>query len=177
MPRIFLGLSGGLVLVLFGAAGLGMAGAAVGPERHILLAVFALLLGCLVQVVVLTYLNVTGKLIAQALHAAHKSLDPLMRMRKLKRRATHLIGLALLSALPVIATGAQSWRTADGSNLHLLTASLGVAIHLFVLYQQYGLIVENASIVASVLAKHSRSQLGSGMSAGPQASQLDAVSK
>ena len=37
-----------------------MAGAEVGPERHILLAVFALLLGCLVQVVVLTYLSVTG---------------------------------------------------------------------------------------------------------------------
>lgn len=176
MPRIFLGLSGGMVFVLFGAAGLGLAGGGMGAERHILLAVFALLLGCLVQVVVLTYLNVTGKLIAQALHASHNPLDPLARMRRLKRRATHLIGLAVVTALPVIATGAQVWRTGAGKNLHLLMACLGLAAHLFVLVQQYRLIAENAEIVTAVLSRHKRNPMGDRIRAAP-AGHLDASSE
>jgi len=51
-----------------------LSSAASARDRHILLAVFSLLLSCFIQVLVFTYLTITGKVIAQAVHLAR--LDP-----------------------------------------------------------------------------------------------------
>lgn len=156
MPRVFIGLAAGLMIVLVGAAGLGLAGDRSAPDRHILMAVFALLLSCLVQVIVFTYLTVTGKMVAQALHLSHADLEPLETVKRIKRSATRLVGLIVLLAVPSVATGASLWRTDGEGHWHYWTAYILVAGHLFAFYRQYALIVENARLLDSVLSQYRR---------------------
>ncbi len=154
MPRIFLGLACGLLLVLMGAAGVGLTVSAERPDLHIILAVFALLLACLIQVIVFTYLTVTGKMVTQVLHLAHADLSPMKTVKNIKREATFLVGLMILSTVPVVAAGAHTWRTHESQELHLMLAFVSLACHGFVLFREFGLVTRNSRLVDSVIKQH-----------------------
>jgi hypothetical protein len=161
MPRIFLGLACGLLLVLLGAAGVGLMASAEHPDLHIILAVFALLLACLIQVIVFTYLTVTGKVVTQVLHLAHADLTPMKTVKSIKREATHLVGLMILGTVPVVAAGAHTWRTHESQDLHLMLALVSLACHGFVLFREFSLVTRNTRLVNSVIQQHGVANVGS----------------
>ncbi|MCZ6709226.1 MAG: hypothetical protein O7B25_02565 [Gammaproteobacteria bacterium] len=161
MPRIFLGLACGLLLVLLAAAGVGLWSPGKRPDPHIILAVFALLLACLIQVIVFTYLTVTGKMVTQVLHLAHADLSPMKTVKSIKREATYLVGLMILGTVPVVATGALTWRTHDGQELHLMLAFVSLACHGFVLFREFDLVTRNSRLVDGVLKQHRIANAGS----------------
>lgn len=154
MPRIFVGVAIGNVVVLLAAGLTGPLAPDSEPERHVALAVFSLLLSCLLQVGVLTYFSVAGKLIAQALHLAHLDMSVLADVRRLKRSTTHMLGLVLVCVVFVTATGAVAWRTEERSVLHAVAGGLLLALHFGVFYRQYNLVVEMASVLSRTLAAH-----------------------
>ncbi len=161
MLRTFACLAIGQVIVLLGAAAVGLVWPGDMANRHILLAVFALLLSCLIQVVVFTYLTVTGKVIIQAVHLGSLSAEPIEEARRLKRSVTRLIGLIVSAIVWVTGTGAQFWRTGNSAGfldggLHALAAALAVAVHLYVFYRDFTLIAENVAVLECTLGAYSR---------------------
>jgi len=74
MPHVFASLAVANLALFALSAAFALSSAASARDRHILLAVFSLLLSCFIQVLVFTYLTITGKVIAQAVHLAR--LDP-----------------------------------------------------------------------------------------------------
>ncbi len=158
MPRVFVGLAIGNVVVLLLAAATGRHAADSASERHVLLAVFSLLLSCLIQVALLTYLSVAGKIVVQALHLGHLDLTPLADVRRLKRTMTSLIAVVLAGVVFVTATGATTWRTEDKSALHVAAAGALLAVHLGALFRQYRLVVEMASILKRVLRAYNENR-------------------
>ncbi len=163
MRRIYGCLSAGNLLVLVGTAVLGLLAIGGTADRHILLALFALLLSCLIQVIVFTYFTVTGKMIGQAVHLGGLEPAPIGEVRRLKRSATHLLAVLVAAIVVVTATGAEFRHTGAGSALHLGSACLLVLVHVFVFYRQYALIVENGAVLErTLLAYRKRRQEMSG---------------
>ena len=147
--------------MLLGAAALGLVWPGDMANRHILLAVFALLLSCLIQVVVLTYLTVTGKVIIQAVHLGSLSAAPIEEAKRLKRSVTRLLGLLVTVIVLVTGTGARYWRTGNSEGfldggLHAVAAGLAVAVHFYVFYRDLTLIAQNVAVVERTLAAYSR---------------------
>lgn len=151
MPYIFLSLACGQLIVLLATGALGMVAAETAADRHVLLAVFALLLSCLIQVIVLTYLTVTGKMIAQAVHLAKLDLHPIRTSRHLKRSTTRLLGCVIATVVLVTATGAYHLRTGSDGTVHFAVAGVLLLVHVFALYKEYGLILENRALVERTL--------------------------
>ena len=159
MPRIFGCLAIGNLIVLAGTAALGILPIFATPDRHITLALFALLLSCLIQVIILTYFTVTGKMIGQAANLGNLDPAPIAEARRLKRSATHLLGVLVATIVVVTTTGAQFRQTGAGSALHFGAACLLMLVQVFVFYRQYGLIVENGAILdRTLLAYRKRRQ-------------------
>lgn len=156
MPRIFAGLAVSQLLVTLGAAGLGLAHFDAEPDRHILLAVFAIVLSCFIQVVTFTYLTVTGKMIVQAVHLGGMALDPVREVKRLKRSLTHTLGLLLAAWVLSAATGGHLWRVEGTTIYHMGAAGVIVAAHLLVYYRQFKLILQNAALVDRTLAAYRR---------------------
>lgn len=156
MPRIFASLAIGQVLVLLGTAAVSLATLGRGPERHIVLAVFALILSCLIQVITFTYLTVTGKMLVQAVHLAGLSPSPIQEAKKLKRTLIHYLALLIVTMVVVTATGANLWRAGAGSVWHWSAALAVIGVHAFVLHREYAVIVANASLVARTLAAYGK---------------------
>ena len=156
MPRIFAGLAVSQLLVTLGAGGLGLAGFEAGPDRHILLAVLAILLSCFIQVLAFTYLTVTGKMIAQAVHLGDMPLDLVMTAKRFKRSFTHQLGLLLAAWVVSAATGGHLWRVSGSAFYHSGAAVLFVAAHLYVYYRQFDLILRNVVLVDRTLADYRR---------------------
>ncbi len=156
MPRIFASLAIGQVLVLFGTAAVGLMALGRGPDRHIVLAVFAIILSCLIQVIAFTYLTVTGKMLVQAVHLAGFSPGPIQEAKRLKRALIHYLALLVIAVVVVTATGANSWRVGAGSVWHWSAALAVIGVHAFVLHREYAVIVANSSLLARTLSAYGR---------------------
>jgi len=144
MPRIFLSLAAADLILLCGAGVLALSESAPTPDRHILLAVLSLLLSCLIQVLAFTYLTVTGKMIAQAVHLARLDDEVLTRCKRWKSMLTVNLAVAFASIVPVVATGAISWRNGTPTWTHRAAAVFTVAVHLLVWRGEHRVLVENA---------------------------------
>lgn len=144
----------GQMMVLLAAAGLGLSANGVSPDRHIVLALFSLLLSCFIQVALFTYLTVSGKVVAQAVHLGSRDLDTLARIRRLKRSMIHAVAAMVAGVVFVTATGAVRWRAADGGAIHVAAACAVVLIHAVVLCYEYGLVARTATLVAETLRSY-----------------------
>lgn len=161
MPRVFTGLAIGQFIVLVAAAAMGVAAdAEAGSNRHVVLAVFALLLACLIQVVVLTYLSVTGKMMAQAVHLGRLDGDSLPVNKAFKRTVTHLIGALLLAIVVAIATGAVAWRSEQSGGWHGSAGALVLLLQLYVYYREWFVIRGNATLVGAVMTCYAQTRGG-----------------
>ncbi|MBI4717433.1 MAG: hypothetical protein HY763_06490 [Planctomycetes bacterium] len=154
MPRTFLCLVSGNLIVVVGAGVLGFLAPDLGRERHIALAMFALLVSCLIQVVTFTYFSVGGKMLAQALHLGHLELTPLMEAKDLKRSAMRSLAVVFAAVVIVTATGAAHWRSSSSANLHLAAAGAAILAHLAAWYRQYALIVRHSELLALTLTAY-----------------------
>jgi hypothetical protein len=101
--------------------------------------------------VVFTYLTVTEKMIAQAVHLGALDLSPLLHAKRLKRTATFFLALVVFSLLGVTVTGALHWRGRDYAAAHWVATLLAVTIQAGVLYAEYGLIHRNGKLVEETL--------------------------
>ena len=156
MPRIFACVVTGQLIVLLAAAAFGLFKWDPTVGRHVILAVFALILCCLIQVVAFTYLTITGKMIVQAVHLGGLSTDSLQRAAAIKRSMTRAVGAAVLGIVIVTSTGAYHWRAGSSLPYHLPAACLAIAGQVGSAIFQYTLIARNAALVRSVLADYSR---------------------
>ena len=163
MPRIFVCLLVANALLLVATGAFGVVATRVSVERHILLAVFTLLMSCLVQVVAFTYLTVTGKMIAQAVHLAGLDHAILSQVKRLKRAVTLCLPLVFLPMVLVAATGASLWRGGAESGLHYLAAGGVLGAHLWAWWREYAVILANADLLRRVLEQYS----ARGRSSGP----------
>ncbi len=154
MPRIFASLAIGNGLVLVGTAVLGWLRVWPTPERHVLLAVFSLLVSCFVQVLLVTYFSITGKLVAQAVHLGGLDVKPLMALNRRKRAVTRRLGLVLASVVLVTASGALQWRYGTWGSVHSVAALVVLGVHMLVLFQQYFLVAENAADVERTMSAY-----------------------
>lgn len=162
MPRVFACLAVSELFVLLGVAVLGLMGEPRHTDRHIVLAVFALLLSCLIQVIVFTYLTVTGKMMAQAVHLAHFSLEPLSEAKRYKRAATWSMAALLATIVAVTITGAQAWRIGKSGFWHLGAAIATIVAHALVYYRQHALVRHNAELLDRLLQRYAAQRPGRG---------------
>lgn len=137
MARTFTYLAIGNFLVLIATGAAGLLHDFVGTQRHIVLAVFTLLVSCLVQVLAMTYFSVTGRVVSQAVHLAGLDSAPLRTMQRCKRVVTHRIFLLLGAVVLVTASGAARWRSSEPGELHLICAGAILLVHWVVLSGQY----------------------------------------
>ncbi len=151
MPRIFACLCIGNLIVLIGTAALAFVPLDAAPDRHVLLAVFALLLSCLTQVIVFTYLTVTGKLIRQAVHLGGLDPQPLHDAQRLKLSVARHLAALVGAIVLVTATGAAHWQAGNFFLLHFIAGALVLLVYMSVSYREYGLVVENAALLARTL--------------------------
>lgn len=154
MPRIFVAFVTGHLLVLMGVAGLGLLDPAPDPTRHITLAVFALLLSSLLQVMVFMYLTVTGKVIVQAVHLGGLELAPVYEAKRLKARFIRILAAVVGALVLVTATGAYQWREGVSSYVHFSAASLLLLVHFLAAYLEFGLICDNQALMNRVLTSY-----------------------
>ena len=158
MARVFACFVTGHLMVFLAVASLGLFQAGENPNRHVALAVFLLLLTCLLQVLVFVYLNITGKMIAQAVHLGDLDLAPVREARRFKSRFTRVMGMVVGATVLITATGAYQWREGTSLYYHFPSAFVFLAVHMASAYLEYVLICENRALVAEVLRRyHSRS--------------------
>ncbi|MFQ5461816.1 MAG: hypothetical protein ACE5E5_04225 [Phycisphaerae bacterium] len=155
MRQVFIGLSVSNVFLLLGTFLLGLRPERFGgADRHILLAVLTCMLTCLVQVVVFTFLSVSGRLISQAVHLGTLPPTPIETIRGLKRRTGRcLAGLALLLVLAV-ASGAAHWRSGAYAWPHFLLVSLFLAAHFPVLLLEWQVIDRTRHLVDETMGAY-----------------------
>lgn len=156
MPRVFACLVIGQCIVLVGTGTVGLLKLDPQADRHILLAVFSLLLACFIQVVGFTYLTVTGKTMVQAVHFGRLEPEPLLEAKRIKRSFARLLAMLMGAIVLATASGANLWRLGGGLALHWGGAFGVISLHLFVFMRQYGLIVRNAGLVDRTLDAYSR---------------------
>lgn len=154
MPRTFACLALANLLVLVGTAAVGIARLDPGGERHVALAVFTLLVSCLIQVVTFTYFVVTGKMLAQALHLGGMDLAPLDEAKRLKRNAMRWLAAVVVGIILVTATGATHWRERGLSTWHFGVAGVMLLVHASALFGQFQLVARNAALVERVLREY-----------------------
>ncbi len=150
MPRIVVCMAFAILLVLFATAALGVW---APVERHVVLAVFSLVVSSLSQVAVFTYFTITGKLIAQALHLGGLDMEPLKDVRSMKRSATRMLALIVATVVFATASGASRWRL-PSTGVHALAALLLILVHAIVYFREYNLVWRNARLVDRVLKQY-----------------------
>jgi len=151
MPRVFACLAVGELLVLGGAAALGMLAPKVAVPRHVALAVFALLLSCLIQTATFTYFTISGKTMAQAVHLGGLDLACLNDVQRLKRSFTYLLAAVVGAVVVVTATGAMHWQGRGEGWAHLLTAFGALVVHAGGLVRQYLLVGRQSMLLEETL--------------------------
>ena len=154
MPRTFACLAIGDLIVLIGTGVAGVLRLFSTPDVHIALGVFSLLVSCLIQVLVSTYLTVSGKVIAQAVHLGKLDADPLRRLAQRKRTNTRLVAAVVVSIVLVTATGASHWRARVWSIWHFGSALALLGAHLLALAWQYLLVADNSADLEATLAAY-----------------------
>ncbi len=157
MPRIFAAFVTGHLLVLMGVAALGLLDPAPAPTRHVTLAVFALLLTCLLQVMVFMYLTVTGKVIVQAVHLGGFDLAPVYEAKRLKARFIRILAAVVAALVLVTATGAYQWREGVSTYAHFSAASGFLLVHFVAAYLEFALICRNKALLNGVLRTYTPS--------------------
>jgi len=155
MPRVFASLAIAALTLFTLTAATALASGGSAPDRHILLALGTLLLSCFIQVVAFTYLTVTGKVVAQAVHFAHLDPAPLWTVKQYKRRFTHKLALVMASVVLVSATGGAAWRSREALVLHIPAAVLTLLIHAWALRRQDHILRRNAQLVETTLQAYS----------------------
>lgn len=148
---IFIGFAIGNLILLVAVATLGLIKPSAGVHYHVLLAVFSLLLSCLIHVGLFTYLSVTGKVVAHALHFGGLELGPLDSIRENKRVMARLVLFVVLSAVFAIATGAAHHRGDGVSVLHLAAVSLVLITHGAVFFREYAVVLEVSALMDRTL--------------------------
>ncbi len=176
MPRIFASLALAQLLLTAMAGGLGLAHLDPEADRHTLLAVLALLLGCLIQVVAVTYLSVSGKMLAQASHFGGLGLDAVHRFASLKRRLMRWLAVATVLLVVLAATGGYHWRTRAIATGHLLIACAALAGHLLAYAKQYVVLKEASSTLEGVLDAYRRARGIGAKAAGDSLMEDDLIS-
>lgn len=156
MPRIFACLCIGNLIVLVGTGAIALLPLDATPDRHVLLAVFTLLVTCLTQVIVFTYFTVTSKMIRQATHLGGLDLEPIHCAQRFKRSVARHLAVLVGFILLVTASGADHWYSGEKVLLHFIAAGLLLLVYLFVSFRQYALVVENAALLARTLLAYRR---------------------
>ena len=152
MSRVFLSVAVSEALLLISTAVLGLLHDHETMRRsHVALAVFSILLACLINVGSFTYLIVVSKLIHQAVALGRLDLAPFEESRNAKRRMARLLGVATLTLVPAIATGAWRLGGPEDSNWHMIAGFAALLVQLSVFHLQYGLIVESQARLADVM--------------------------
>lgn len=151
MPRVFACLAVSDVLILLGTAALGLLVEGRQIERHILLAVFTLVITCLIQAVFFTYFAVTGKLVVQAVTLGNMDPAPVAESKGLKRKASLWLGVAMAGAMAAGGTGAARWGGYLLPTMHLVFAFGGIVIQVWAFIRQYDLVCRNAELLARTL--------------------------
>lgn len=151
MQRVFACLVLCDLLLLIGAAVAGLTQPGGSPDRHILLAVFSLIVTCFLQVAAFTYFTVTGKMIAQMVHLGRLDMRYIEQVKLFKGKMTRLLALLVIGLVPVAATGGALWRSGVGSFWHVVSGGLLLTLFVVVTYRQFDLIGRNADILDKVL--------------------------
>jgi hypothetical protein len=154
MPRIVVCQAIAELILLVLTAALGMGASTLSTDRHILMAVFALVLSCGIQVVIFTYFTITGKMIAQALHLGGLELAPLALVKSFKKSTARLLGLVVLGNVLATATGATQWTVGERTPWHFVAACGLVLIHGFTFYREVALVSENARLMDGVMSDY-----------------------
>lgn len=151
MHRIFSALAISEVLLLLGTAALGFLKIDPQAERHVLLAVMALLLSCLIQVLAFTFLTVTGKSIVQAVHLGHLDPEPIIEVKRFKRQLTFCLAGLVCLILIVVATGASQWALRRSGTAHMVSAAALLVLHGVVLAREYFILRKNESLLEQTM--------------------------
>ena len=154
MPRIFVSLAVAEFLLLFFTAGVGLFHLDPMADRHVLLGVMTILLSCLIQVGLLTFFTIAGKMITQAVHLGGLPIAPIERVKEIKKKV--LVGLAfvVVANLGAVATGAYGWRDGQQGSFHWLAAGIVVCTHAAVYYRQYGYVCAGSNLLDRVVSSY-----------------------
>ena len=154
MPRVFVCLVIGNLIVLAATAALGIFQERAQADAHVALAVFSLLVSCFVQVAAFMYVNVTAKAMTQAIHLGKLDASPLPALRRTKRSMVHALAIVILGVVAVTATGAVHWQGGDLLAWHWAAAGVLFLSHLAALFREYSLIVEHSAQMAQVMSAY-----------------------
>lgn len=154
MPRVLICLAVANLATLCATAVLGFRAGPETADRHVLLAVFSLIVSSLCQVIVFTYFTITGKLINQAIHLGALDPGPRDDARRMKGSVTRLLGIVVGSVVLVTASGASCWRGRLPGEWHLAAAFLLIAVHGVAYYREYNLVWENGQLADGVLTRY-----------------------
>jgi len=156
MPRVFACLVIADAILFGGAVVLGLLANPDSADRHIILAVLALLLSALIQVLSFMYLAVGGRVARQAAHQAGLDGDVVVRTNAKKRQMTPLLGLTIASLVGVVATGATSWRGTSSTWFHPIAVGALVLLHCWVWFREFDLIVRFSLDLDATLEQHAQ---------------------
>lgn len=157
MPGVFVGLGAGNVLLAAGTTMLGWLAPAVAESYHVVAAVITLIFTCLVQVLAFTYLTVTFKLMAQAVHVGKMSMELLEHAKSLKQRLTRCLAVVVAGVVVTTASGAHSWSTGTGGGWPHLACGLTFPVLLIaVLVVEFGVIGANSALCAGVMKEYAQ---------------------
>lgn len=157
MSRIFAALAVANLIVFLIVGGLGVQCAlqpSVSADGHVLLAVLGLLLDCLIQVVSFTYLTVTGKVMAQAVHLAHLDISLLSEAKRLKGAFTRLLAASFGGILAVTASGASAWRMGTFSPTHMVLAGAMLVMQGWVWIAQFRMVQRNERLLDGLMEQY-----------------------
>ena len=154
MPRIFASLAIAECILLAGTGVIGLFAIHIGVGRHIALAVFTLILSCLIQVLAFTYLTVTGKVIVQAVHLGDLSVEKIDQAKQLKRSWTFFLAIIMFLVVLVTASGSQWFHKGEWYLIHVASAIAILVAHVVVFYLEYDVIFRNANLVAQTLESY-----------------------
>jgi hypothetical protein len=152
MLRLFGYLAAANLVLVLATAALGFFDPAATADRHVLIAVVTLLITSFVQVLAFTYLTVTGKVIAQAVHLGRLDHSALDVAKGLKRSLTRTLAALVLAIVVVTASGAAAWRSGDPHTYHLPATLVFVGAMVWALGREFGLIAANAQLMDRTLA-------------------------
>ncbi len=154
MPRVFVCLVIGNVIVLAATAALGIAQERAQADVHVTLAVFSLLVSCFVQVAAFMYVNVTARAVTQAIHLGKLDTAALPGLRRTKRSMVHALAMVVFSVVAVTATGAVHWQSGDLLVWHWAASGVLFLLHLAAFFREYSLIVEHSAQVSQVMSAY-----------------------
>lgn len=178
MPRVFACIATAHVLLLMATAAIGMLSRGVHTQRHVALAVFTLLLGCLLQIVAFMYFAVSGKMMRQAVHIGRLDPYPLVQMDRRRRNKTIVLALFFVSVVMTTATGAAHWRDAQSRLPHLLIAWSSAIVQIACWVADFRLVSAHSRVFEGVMLDYARRRREPGATTNPASSHaaLDAPS-